>query len=440
MNKRISFFVIFFVTLGIVCGIGLLGQNMRKGDPAAAQDTQSADQPQAVAVQVEPVAFRKVQRSIESVGTLCAYETVTVASKLDGQVKKIHHDMSDRVKANDPLLEIDSVDFDLALEHSNKSLFADLSRLGLSSSDLNPDTTNPLTIIERFPTVLQARARMENSASRLRRMESLAKENAAAQEQVENAKAEATVAGAEYNNQMLMAASALVVLQDRQLAIAQAQQKLKDTVVRAPVPSRPIPGVDGEMTYAITARLVAEGSYVRAGTEVFRLVIDRPLKLMASVPERYAGEVKQGQKASITTVASSEVITGTVSRINPAIDAATRTIEVEILVPNSEGKVKPGSFAKAAILTQENPKVATVPLEALVNFAGANKIFLVEKDRAKDVRVTLGQQTANWVEITSPELPEGTLVVLSSQALLVDGTPLTPRATSGVAARGPEKK
>jgi RND family efflux transporter MFP subunit len=439
MKQRSRFYVILAASAAIVVGIGLLNNFAHTGEPPAAQDAANDAQDQAIPVQVELVTFRKVQRSVESVGTLCAYETVTIASKVEGQVKKIFHDVSDRVNPNDPLLEIDSVDFTLALDHSQKSLFADLSRLGLSQDDINAGKSNPMSIIERFPTVQQAKARLDNANSRLKRMESLAKERAAAEEQLENTKAEATVAQAEYNNQMLLAASAIVVIQDRELAIDMAKKKVDDTVVRAPVPSKAVPGLDGETTYAITGRLVAEGSYVRAGTEVIKLVIDRPLKFMASVPERHVRDIKLRQKTTITTVSADGEITGTVTRINPAVDPATRAFEVEIQVPNSDGALKPGSFAKASIQTHENPKVATVPLEALVNFAGSNKIFLAEKDKAKEVRVTLGQQTADWVEIASPALPDGALVVMSNQAAIVNGSRLAPRA-AGIAARGPEKK
>jgi RND family efflux transporter MFP subunit len=429
MRQWLRYLVLVIAAAAAVGAMSVMGGWLRNRDPAGGQGAGETSPPQPIAVRVEPVAFRSVQRSVDAVGTLCAFEVVSVAAKVDGQVKRILCDVGDRIKPGEPLLEIDPVDYDLALRRAEKALQADLSRIGLTAPD-------PQFDVENFPTVWQARARRENAAARLKRLESLAQERAASQEQVDNARTEDAVALAEYNNQLLLAASVLVTLQDRQLAIAMANQKLSDAVVRAPVPSKPLPGDEAAMTYAITARTVAEGTYVRVGTEVFRLLIDRPLKLLASVPERHAAEVRPGQQASIKTVAAVDCFVGTVARINPAIDPATRTFEVEILVPNPQGELKPGSFAKAAILTAENPRVATVPLEALVSFAGTSRIFVVENDRAKEVRVTVGFQAADWAEIVSPALPEGALVVMSGHSAISDGSPLALRAVpSAVAAR-----
>jgi len=427
MNRWLRYLVLVIALAAAVGAMSVMGGWLRNRDPDGAQGAADRSPPQPIAVRVEPVVFRPVQRAVDAVGTLCACEVVSVAAKVEGQVKKVLCDVGDRIQPGKPLLEIDPVDYDLALQRAQKALQADLSRIGLAAPD-------PQFDVENFPTVRQARARRENAAARLKRLESLAQERAAAQEQVDNARTEDAVALAEYNNQLLLAESVLVTLQDRQLAIAMANQKLSDAVVRAPVPSKPVPGTEAGMTYAITARSVAEGTYVRAGTEVFRLLIDRPLKLLASVPERHAAEVRPGQQASLRTVASAESFSGTVTRINPAVDPATRTFEVEILVPNSQGELKPGSFAKAAILIAENPRVATVPLEALVSFAGTTKIFVVENEHAREVRVTLGLQAADWAEIVSPALPEGTLVVMSGQSAILDGSPLALRSVPAAVA------
>jgi RND family efflux transporter MFP subunit len=282
-------------------------------------------------------------------------------------------------------------------------------------------TPDPNYDVEKVPAVQQARARMENSAIQRQRMETLVVRNAVSQEQLDTANAEYSVTTAEYNNQVLLTKRALIGLQDLQLAISMAQKKLNDTVVRAPVPSQAVPGVGDELAYAITSRKVAEGSYVREASEVFKLVIDRPLKLLVPVPERHAEAVKPGQRVSVATAASTRQIDGTVARINPAVDPATRTFEVEILVPNREGTLKPGAFAKASIFTREIPRVATVPLESLVSFVGRTKIFLVEDGRAREVVITPGLQTADWVEVASPALPDGAMVVLSGQSAVLDG-------------------
>lgn len=418
-------------------GFVLLAGAMQHQPDAPA--SRKATEQRPVAVTVAPVTFRPIQQAVETVGTLNGYEVVSLASEVDGRVMQIHHDIADRVKPGEPLLVINPADYKLSLQRAEKALQAELSRLGMKTPDPNYD-------VERVPAVQQARARMENAALQRQRMETLVVRNAVSQEQLDTAKAEYAVTTAEYNNQVLTAKRALIGLQDLQLAISMAQKKLNDTVVRAPVPSQAVPGAAEELAYAITSRKVAEGSYVREGSEVFTLVIDRPLKLVVPVPERHAEDVKPGQRVSVTTAASTRVIDGTVARINPAVDPATRTFDVEILVPNREGTLKPGAFAKASIFTREIPRVATVPLEALVSFVGRTKIFLVEDGRAREVVVTPGLQTADWVEIASPQLSDEATVIVSGQSTVLDGglvavTSFEPsRATRSLAAAKKESR
>jgi RND family efflux transporter MFP subunit len=276
---------------------------------------------------------------------------------------------------------------------------------------------------------------MDNSRVRFERYK--ASGTSTSREEVEDRLTDYRVAAAELENQMLIAKTSLATIALQQEASAIARQQLADTSIRVPNPTQPVPGVEGDASYAITHRAVAEGSLVKSGMEVFTLVIEQPLKLRAPVPERHTGEVKLAQEAQVYTAAYADPFTGKVTRINPAIDRVNRTFEVEILVPNREGKLKPGGFAKVAILTQLDSEALTVPLEAPITFAGVTKIFVVENGRAKDVPVELGMQGLEWVEVTAPKLPKGTQVVTSGQSALADGTPVTIRNLVAVVSSEP---
>lgn len=413
----------------LVIGAGVAFVSWTSGRRTTEAPDSSKSAPAApVPVTANPVVFRPIQQTVETVGTLHGFEQISVAAKVDGLVQKVLHDMADRVQPGEALLEVEPVDFQLALERAQTALAIDLSKLGLAAFDPRAD-------VEKIPAVIQACTRLNNVKSQLDRAESLAAQRVVAQEQLDNARADYRVATAEYENQVQIARSLLVTLQERKLAIAVAQQKLNDAIVRTPVPSRPVPGIDGPLTYAITCRKVAEGSYIRAGTELFKLVIDRPLKLLVPVPERFAGQVQPGQQVSLQVAANGRPVAATVSRVNPAVDPATRTFEVEILVPNAQGELKSGAFAKASIMTRQNPRAATVPLEALVSFAGVTKVFLVVRDRARAVPVNLGLQTADWVEIVDPPIPSGSTVITSGQSAVLDGVALAVRSGLEVAKR-----
>ena len=157
---------------------------------------------------------------------------------------------------------------------------------------------------------------------------------ASPEEELTEKMSEFRVAQAEYDNQVLMARSGIASIQVKQEALSISRQQLQDTMLHVPEPSLPVPGGETGGVYAITGRMVSEGSYVRAGTEVFKIVIDQTLKFRGRMPERKGGDVHVGQKAEVYTAAYKQPFPGEVKRINPSIDRETRTFEVEVVMPN----------------------------------------------------------------------------------------------------------
>jgi RND family efflux transporter MFP subunit len=404
--------------VGVCCAVVAGGCSRRQRD-ALGDNPSAGRDPAAVMVTEEPVVSRPVQRKVEAVGTLFGYEEVSLSAKVEGRVRTIHHDVADRVRPGELLLEIDPTDYDLTVRQAQKALAVELAKLGLTEP---PGLGFEVT---QVPAVVQSRVKRDNALGRLDRAQRAGA--AVTPEELADKKAESQIAQAEYENQILVAKAGLATIQVKQEALAIAQQQLKDTHICAPEPTQPVLGAEGLMTYAITQRTVAEGSFTRSGTEVFKLVIDQTLKLRALVPERYAADIQLGQKAEVFAASYSEPFAGTVSRINPAVDPATRAFEVEICVPNHERKLKPGGFAKTEIWTRLDPQAVTVPLAALVHFAGITKVFLDENGRAKEVPVTLGVESTEWVEIRKPALPAGAHVLTSGQTAVADGTPVTVR-------------
>jgi RND family efflux transporter MFP subunit len=373
----------------------------------------------AVAVTSEPVTFRRVERTVEAVGTLWAYEDITISARVEGRVKRILHDASDRVKPGEVLLQIDPTDLELAAAQAEKSLQVELARLGLK------EVPAEKVDLEKLPAVVQARVKMEQAQQRLDRLRKLSG-GSFSSEELDTRMTDARAAAAEYESQLLQARAGVATIQMRNEALKTAKQQLSDATVTAPVPSS-MAGATGEAVYAVSKRSVAEGMLVRVGTELFKLVIDDRLKLRAMIPERFSRDVRVGQKARVTIAASAEPVAGVVARVNPEVNATTRTFEVELRVENPGRRIKPGSFAKTSIVVGEDERAAAVPLESVVSFAGVTKIFLIEGGMAKEVPVTLGVQGETWVEVAAPKLEAGARVVTSGQSALSAGTPVAVR-------------
>jgi multidrug efflux pump subunit AcrA (membrane-fusion protein) len=426
-KKKHRFVAAILVGAGILGMAWTFGYAGLGGPPREALPKEPASEEapaNAVAVTLESVSTRPVQRTIETVGTLHPAEQVIECAKVEGRVRRILHDVGDRVKPGDLLLEVDPTDFELNVRQAQRALEVEQAKLGLS------EVSTGEFDVSQLPIVVEARAKATRAKERLERVRALVERNALSKDEMGNAISDARSLEAEYQNQILMAKSGLATVQMKQEALAIVTQQLHDTRIVTPRPSKTDPKAVGDMTYAITSRSAAEGSFVRIGTEVFKLVIDRLLKLKVPVPDRYVAEVKNGQRVTVKTAAYDKTFEGTVTRINPSVDLTTRTFEVEIQVPNPDGVLKSGSFAKAAIITRMDPETQTVPLDAVVRFAGITKIFLCDGEKARELQVTPGTTTSEWIEISSPKLPRGAQVITSGQSLLSDGLPIFVRRTA----------
>lgn len=384
------------------------------------ETAQPAPGASVVAVTVEPVSIQSVQRTVEAFGTLYGFEEVTMSTRVEGRVRKVLHDVSDDVKPTEPLLEIDPTDYELAVQQSDRALHVELAKLGLKSP---PDARFD---VEKVPFVAKAKSQMDHAKTRLERTSRLAATKTISAEESENAASDYRTASAEYENQILQAETDLATIQMKQVGLEVAREQLANTKILTPTPSIAVPGIEN-VTYVVSQRSVSEGMVVRPGTEIFRVVINQILKLRVPVPERFSADVRLGQLANVFVATSQTPFTGTVTRVYPTVEPATRTFQVEIQVPNPNGELKPGSFAKAAILTRVDSNAITVPLASVIQFAGITKIFLVENGHAMEVPVSLGTQTTEWVEIAEPKLAEGALVITSGQSAVAHETAVTVR-------------
>jgi len=417
------------------------------GKPAAAQASEKAGgahaaKRAAVAVTVRPATQRAIQRTVEVVGNFEGLDEVDVVPKVQGRVVKIFHDLGDVVRPGEPLLEIERIDFELAVDEGRRGLQSELAKLGLEELPKGP------LDIEQLPSVVRARNLAENAQRKVKRAEQLRKSDAVSQEDLEQVMTDSNVALANLRQAVLDAQSTLATARYKASILATAQQRLDDTRVLVPLPTAATSADPEKVEYVVAERLVSEGEFVRGaafmGTVAFRLVIDKELKLMAAVPERHVGQVRAGQTVHARVDAWPErVFEGRIVRVSPTVDRVSRTFHVEVRVPNPERWLKAGGFAKVDILTEVDAHAVTVPVEAIVSFAGTTKVFAVKDAVVHAVRVVPGisgreGQTQNvWVEVRG-EVKPGDLLVVSGQEQLVDGGAVRIRDEKGKTPSGPE--
>lgn len=423
--------------------------NARTADEKSKKAPAAKAAPDPIAITVSKVTPRPVQRKVLIVGTLAGFTEVTITPKIEGVVTKLLHDVGDVVRPGEPLLEIEETYYKLAINEAQRALELELAKIGLK--DLPVGELD----LDKIPAITKAKKEVAVATLRATRAKDLQPMVAISQEEFDKAMNDYQVSMATRDHVILEAKSTLAAARQKQAILDTAKQKFEETKVRAPIPSPEkvqavinglppsfkIGSIQDKIEYVVAQRLVAEGEMVRAfpSVAVFRLVIDRPLKLITMVPERHIGEIKVGQAAEIYAEAyPKEVFKGTVARVNPTVDRISRTFYVEVLIPNEDRKLKPGSFARLAISTLLDPSAPTVPEDAIVTFAGVNKVFTVKDGKAHAVTIDPGTpmeipskgRKETWLEVRG-ELSPSDLVVTSGHSKLVEGSLVRIRSAGG---------
>lgn len=156
---------------------------------------------------------------------------------------------------------------------------------------------------------------------------------------------------------------------------------------------------------------------------ILSLVRTSSLKVSINVPERYFPHIKRGMTVTIKSdVYPGEDFSGSVLRIYPTINQLTRTVKIELVVPNPDGRLRPGMFARANI-DLESVETLVVPAIAVLKLQGSNEryLFIEQNGRARRVSVVIGDRFDDMIEIISDEIEAGDNLIIAGQSRLVDG-------------------
>jgi HlyD family secretion protein len=174
----------------------------------------------------------------------------------------------------------------------------------------------------------------------------------------------------------------------------------------------------------VIRREVDTGDLPRPGADgapLFVVARSDILTIAVDVPETFATDVDPGDRASVTLQAmKGRVVEGKVSRISWALDPKTRTIRVEIDIPNPGARLRPGLYAYATIIAEEHPGVLTIPATAVVEEDGKARCVVVAEGKAARRPIALGLNDGTRAEVVSG-LAGGEDVVKAGAASLADG-------------------
>ncbi|MBI2214356.1 MAG: efflux RND transporter periplasmic adaptor subunit [Acidobacteria bacterium] len=207
---------------------------------------------------------------------------------------------------------------------------------------------------------------------------------------------------------------------DAQLGAARAQEDMARTRLEKCDVVSPMDGIVAERT-------VNPGDFIEnmgGPAPMFRVINNRRLELTVSVPSSAISSVELGQPLRFSTDAiAGRTFEGHVSFINPAADAASRTLRVVALVDNADGALKTGLFAKGAIVTGRRKGVLSIPRSALVTWDPATRagvVYVVVGDRATRKDVVTGTSSGELIPVERG-LAAGEMVVTRGGFNLKEG-------------------
>jgi RND family efflux transporter MFP subunit len=361
-----------------------------------------AREDKAKPVKTEAVRQASVRRAIDVVGTLAAEEQVTISSQADGAVSKVLADLGDRVKAGQVLLELDREKLEYNLELQKAALTRALTKYGaLDLGHLPP--------IEQTPDVQKAAAELGQAEQAYERANELFGRQLVPRQTLDDAQTTRRAKQATYDSALQGARTLGVDVSSSNATVKLADRQLRDASIRAPF--------DGY----VQRRMVSLGEFVKSQTPVMSLVRVDTLKVTAEIPERMAPWIRVGQPVDIHVDAfPDKPLTGQVSRISPAVNTPTRAFPFEALVSNSDGLLKPGTFARVHLTTALVEPVLTIPYAAMQYRYGVYRAFTVNGDRLAIHELQTGDRVGDRMEILSG-IALGDHVVLTDVDNLADG-------------------
>jgi RND family efflux transporter MFP subunit len=357
-------------------------------------------------VRVVAAAQTTAARVVSASGTLAADDQFVLGTKVVGRLGEIPVDLGSRVKKGQAIARIDQSDYRLRVEQADAALQQSRVRLGLPASG-NSDKVD----IEQTSLVRQAAAVFKEARLSHDRMVELWDRKLIARSELDSAVSQLAVAEGRYQDAIEEVRNRLAVLVQRRSELEIARQQLADTVIVSPI--------DG----AVSERQAAVGQYLPAGAPVVTLVRTDPLRLRLAVPEREAGLVRVGQTVDLTVESDANKYQGRVARLSPAIAENNRTLMIEADVPNGQGALRPGSFAKADIVIAAGQEIVTVPHNSIITFAGIEKVLMVVQGKTVEKRVRTGRRIGAQVEVIEGILAGNQVIVQPGN--LVAGEPVT---------------
>ena len=361
-----------------------------------------------------PAAVVQVRRAplsntLSIAGEFLPYQEVELHAKVAGYIRSISVDIGDHVKKGQVLAVLEIPELTAQLQAATAGV--------RHSQDEITHAQNEVSRAEADHAALHA------AASRLKQA-SEARPGLIAEQELDDATAKDRSTEAQVES----AKSALSASR-QQLEVSQADQQHYAALSEYSRITAPFDGV-------VTWRYADTGSLIQAGTSnvssepVVKLSQVNVLRLRIPVPESLAASVHDGEPADIRVKATGEHFSGKVIRSTDSLDRSTRTMQVEIDVPNQDYKLTPGMYADVSLQVQNDPHALTLPIQAINRGEDKATVLLVNaQSQVEEREIHMGIEGSDQVQILSG-LNEGDRVIIGNLNKYRPGQHVDPKMSA----------
>lgn len=358
---------------------------------------------------IEAVRREPMANHLTVAGEFLPYQEVQLHGKVAGYLRKINVDIGDRVRAGQVLAEIEVPELNAQVEGADAGV--------RHSEDEVLRSQHQVTRAEA------AHAALHSGAVRLQQA-AATRPGLIAEQELDDAVAKDATSEAQVDS-----AKASLAAAEQQLDVSKATHTQVSAMQDYSHIVAPFEGV-------VTWRYADTGALIQAGTSnsnsmpVLKLAQVSTLRLRIPVPEEIVPRVHIGSEVDIHVQATDEHFPGQVTRFTGALDRSTRTMQVEIDVPNQDYRLSPGMFADVSLEFERSPDALTVPVQAVAQSGDHASVLLVNAQNTVELReIRTGIQDANRMQVLAG-LQEGDRVITGNQQAYQAGEVVTPRTSS----------
>jgi RND family efflux transporter MFP subunit len=389
---------------------------------------------------------RDVSRWLRLPGSVEADAEVTLYAKVSGYLKDFNSDVGDVVKPGQLIGRLDAPELEQDVKMAEAQLASAQSELEAANTQLER-TKLRKEDIDAKEAVLGAELEKANAeATRIKiecaRTEKLFSTNAATEQERDNnqywCQTQVAAAKAAQNRIEALKPERALWQKDVDVSKAAVESARKKVALAEAALGRarvwfgytdltvPQLGVHVGASAVITKRFVSNGDLVPGGTgarsgiqPIVTLQVMDPVRVVADVPESDSVCIQPGSGMLIAFHAhpGEKPVSAKVTRTSNSLWATTRTMRIEVDLPNQDGRIKPGMMSNLEISLDCHKTVWAVPSSAVVTDKQGAAVFVAEGGKAKRMPLKTGFQDHGWTEVIDPGISEATPIVKDAQAV-----------------------